>query len=56
MNYFRISILIFLGLKERVQKENFLNIIDNSLLHQDIQAKLESLIKYCDVVRSVCIG
>jgi hypothetical protein len=45
IEYLRTSILMFLELKNKVEKDNFLNTIDNSLLHQDAFAKLEKLIR-----------
>jgi hypothetical protein len=54
MEYLRVSLLIFLELKEKIEKENFLNTIDNSLLHQDAQVKLESLIKeHCRIIQNI---
>lgn len=54
INYLRLFILIFLELKEKIEKVSFLNTIDNSLLHQNAQVKLESIIKeHCTVAQSV---
>jgi len=54
MEYLRLSILMFMELKEKVEKESFLNTIDNSLLHHEAQAKLQSLIKeYCNATQSI---
>jgi len=45
IKYLQISILMFLELKNKVEKDNFLSTIDNSLLHPDALAKLEKLIR-----------
>ncbi|MCS7366251.1 MAG: HEPN domain-containing protein [archaeon YNP-WB-062] len=45
IEYLRTSILMFLELKDEIEKDNFLNTIDNSLLHQDAFTKLEKLIR-----------
>jgi len=45
IKYLQISILMFLELKNKVKKDDFLSTIDNSLLHPDALAKLEKLIR-----------
>ena len=45
MEYLRISLLMFLELEGKVKKEHLIKIIDNSLLSQEYQTKLENLIK-----------
>jgi len=55
LEYLRSSILIFLELKGKVEKERFLSTIDNSLLHHNASAKLEQLIKeHCSITQSIC--
>jgi hypothetical protein len=54
IKYLRILILMFLELKNRVEKDSFLNTIDNSLIHPDALAKLEKLIKEnCPITTSI---
>jgi len=57
MEYLRLSILVFMELKkEKIEKENFISIIDNSLLNREAQEKLQSLIKeYCSAAQSASI-
>jgi len=52
IEYLRASILIFLELKDKIEKESFLNTIDNSLLHEEALAKLKKLIDdHCSIVQ-----
>ena len=45
LNYARISLLIFLQLKNSIDKDKFINRIDNSLLDMNAHSKLEELVK-----------
>lgn len=45
LNYARISLLAFLQLKSLIDKDKFINRIDNSLLDMNAHSKLEELVK-----------
>lgn len=45
INYARQSVVLFLQLRQKVEKEKFLNLIDNSLLSEKASQKLKDLIK-----------
>lgn len=48
IEYDRLSIILFLQLKQKMDKDKFLNLVDNSLLEEESSKKLSELIdKYC---------
>jgi len=55
MEYLRCSILMFMELKGKKKKEEFIEIVDNSLLYQEDYDKLQELIKeHCYITLSLC--
>jgi len=50
LNYARISLLIFLQLRSPIDKDKFINRIDNSLLDMNAHSKLEELVReHCSI-------
>jgi hypothetical protein len=48
---------MFLELKNKVKKDNFLEIVDKSLIYPDASAELEKLIKEsCSITATVSSG
>ena len=57
IKYLQISILMFLELKNKVKKDNFLNIVDHSLIYPDASVELEKLIKEsCSITITISSG
>jgi hypothetical protein len=57
IKYLQISILMFLELKNKVKKDNFLEIVDKSLIYPDASVELEKLIKEnCLIAATVSSG
>jgi len=50
LEYARASIVMYLQLKEKIEKENFLNLVNNSMLNNDAHSKLNELLKQTCVV------